>query len=899
MEPSPPLHATPSITITGDLICIGNKRFHLKCGTTQVTDAESLERVKSLIEKHFDVQAISSAMQDVSQASVTQVPRHAPAPFRIRLTAEGAQVSRVEVSGSEGTSSQVVSCKGQVTLTQKHLASAALVQQNYQSRLEKIQREFTEVNDIAQKLTSELVAKGYSPDEVRQAITMIFEEGHHFMSGEMPEWGEKTVADLLHEQGNEALFQALKKVKETYSYSPETTRSFFGKRTYRKKCAKDMQIFILKNQKRNIRSVAHENKTATRQHFVTWKKSVQTLIQNAVIIKPANFLQTKQGLPSEADKGEYRSEIEDFNTNLGVVGHITAEGSLDHVIATRSGKSDTLSRLQEHVVTSLLHELASTHSRGIEQLEDGTHTYQATITSYLDPSTLKAMPERMQAFWKRPEDEQEYLFSIIRAADEWPPEGYKVTVEKADGTQVTVVLKKPIILNQLFSTTVRGVATQSKRYGDMGQKRSDAINVVPNQLLVQRYLKKHPLTNSAEFKEKNKALNDELMKALGGATYLDAQGVIDWEKVPQSKLVKHKDFFTSDAFQDYQMFLAQSLVNRIKTSTNPMQEKALFVTLFRQFPPLQIDDTFTLFPAQDKEMHAADFAIYKNILFRELGIPCAFQCKSGTDRTGLGVALACAQDAYRREYHKDFDPQYYDTDENLHFFKEEFRKALKELGIAITVETKGYFGIKWGGGVPLMGGKGNPVAYKYLYLEGDDPGKTDVVGLNAQDLQARGVNQYKGTLTDPEGVYKKSSKTYVKALEERKKAHSPQEVRDAIDHVSDFFHTIIEEKPNENLFNEKMQLDVHVRRLHLNRKARNNNEKTRFELLDAEIEKYERNTGRTSKQDLELYMLRHVKMLWEVRQESKDLHVAQTFAKTMQFSPPATTTLSLDEEVTA
>lgn len=549
----------------------------------------------------------------------------------------------------------------------------------------------TVVQKKPQDLAKLLEEKGYTTNEVRQAVDRILNEPHLRLIAES-EWGDKTVADLLQEPGNKPFFEALLALKTAY---PERT----GNDTHVDACYKDIQIFLLSHITRNPKKVG-----AATQRFMQGSATRTEFVYD-------------KGFPSEQDKGAYRRQIEAHNTNLGAV-------VSDHVITMRSGKSDSLSRLQELATAACMEELKSQHPHGFDGNE-----FRLVITSYLDQSTLKALPERIRGM----QDEAKAFAEIVKASEKW--QDFTITV---DGKTITI--KQPIIHNQLFSTTVRGVGTGVRRLCMMGQKRADVSNERANEFLARRYFSR-----------------------LG---------------------------IEPDNVQDF-------LKERASTD---IVAKSLYVTLFRRLPNSM------------QEIHAADLAIYKNILFQELNLSQAVQCKSGTDRTAIGVALAVAQDAFKKQYGYYFDPEIHNAPierDKLLFFKSEFRKALKEFGVEITVETKGYYGIKWGGGVPIIGGVANPVAHKYLYHEGDRHGGRviDVEGLDYLDISNGGLHAYKGRIRDPFGLYGKSKTSTKRQLEAIQRSLSHEDV------VFALFQ--IENVVPRGVFNSKLQLTDHISKFKL------------------------------------------------------------------------------------
>lgn len=712
-----------------------------------------------------------------------------------------------------------------------------------------------QMKEFKEALTDQFQGKGYSKEQVQSAIDALFEEVHIVFlkradpmqsdrSKKTSEWEEKTIADLLQEPGNESLRLALVKLRDDYQV-PTTTSpqsQSLRKSETNARCNKDLQIFVLQNMQRNPKTVLYKKGGGARQHVMKGTGALSEHVGSDKLCTLDRIAKRNEGLPSEADKGSYRKGIEGKNTNLGAVVHHDATGKPERVLCTRSGKSDTRERLQELAATSCLEALECSTGHGFTEA-NGKLEFQLVVTSFLDQSSVKALPEMLKGLFSHSENEQASFQAILKAQSEWPENGVEITVLHK-GEPKKVILKKPIIRNQLLSSTVRGTGFSSFRLFRMGQKRADDTNLAANHELLKTYLKAHP-------KDLDK-IEAGLKVIFPNAT--DNQGNIDFSKISPQELEKHRK--TIEVYQ----FRVMQLLNK-RAQDKDICAKALFVTMFRQYPTLVWPP---MPPSLKNEIHAADLLIYQNIALRELNLTGAMQCKSGTDRTGLGVALAVAQDQFRQKHEIDFDPEHYrdvipgSTEHTeLVEFKEMFRVALKELAVSMTVETKGYFGIKWGGGVPFIGGVGNPVANKYLFIEGDKP-KADVEGLTYDDIRRGGLKHYKGAIVDRKGLFGKSQQSTNKELKELQKRLDPEALQKAREAAT----TSLERMGISHIapiFNDKLQLQVPISELKLADKH--------IEALKVKIE--DLGDSRNTADHLQLYALERIVLHYEAGKKAE------------------------------
>ncbi|MBS0654643.1 MAG: hypothetical protein JSR46_02600 [Verrucomicrobia bacterium] len=795
----PPLEPLPlgdSITIKDGCLHIGSKSFAVSVGGRGVTDSETLERVKNILESHPEGEIDTAA--------------HKISPIKIFLKDESSDLK---------------------------------------------------------SYTDQIEALGYSREEIGAAINALFQESHLSLLSEdiRAEWGEKTLSDLLQESGNVGLQSALLELRD-----PATAEAS-------SKCVHDLIVFILSNVQRNPK----EMDSYRAAFFKGRDYSIDTPVTLDTVVE------RNKGLPSEADKDKYREEIENKNTNLGVVSKFDEHGGPERVIALRSGKSDSAGRVKELVVTAALSQLECSKPAGFSKQPsiDGLETYefQHVIDSYLDSSFLKSIPERLlqvkwndpstwRNLWKTEEYEIKYLEKLIQSVEKWPPEGMKLIVEKKDGTKMCVILKRPIVSNQLLSTTLRGFGTGMFSFSDMGQRRSDTLNFISRQVFLDRY-----------FKQQN--MYDSLQEARGPLANFNPEKI-------STKILRDPQF-SPDAkeFVQYQQTVAKLLLQQLKNNPDDLKARALFVCCYRRDPKdtKTIDrmvreinsGTFSLTPAPSDEVHGADCEIYFNLAMKLLNLSQSKQCKSGTDRTAIGIALTIAQDDFFVKFGKEYLPDQMTREEEL-YFKMKFHHAL-ELARSMAVESKGYSGIKWGGGAPIAGGVGNPAPLKYLFNAEDIADikkhsqklrdffqkedyeflinkKVDVLHITRSDLMNKGKVQYGGTLVDPIALLGKSEPSHIRKVEKAKEKLSPENRQKAAQEFNNFIRALTGDAA---YFLNPDRLEIEfagkITALHLEKKEN-------MEELLSKIKELENKLADTHTKELvglQLYMFKRLLYLWE------------------------------------
>lgn len=526
--------------------------------------------------------------------------------------------------------------------------------------------------------------------------------------------------------------------------------------------------------------------------------------------------------------------------------------------------------------------------------------YRPAINSHMDLGRAK----RVSSAVGFAENEFQYTMSIARSIDEWPPEGYRVLTEitndEGETEVVEVVIMRPVLSNQPLSSQVAGAGFTWDSTIDMGQNNADHFNGIANQQYLYDYLQDFahlPQDDLEGLQTAARRLNRRLVETFGKPpeTYLmedtrqvggvqshnPLAGLIDFDKL-KVKRFYDSGIFESREFQAYEAQVAKLLLTKLQN----IQEKrasersrarlatlqeaenmtiALYAIHFRRLPPESgtpemsavlsaiENGTFKTRPERSEEMHAADMEIYRHIACSPTATEGAVkktkckQCKSGVDRTGTDVALATAQERFRREHRYTFmPPRSIPVDESgrrvpstdLLLFKKYFREALHEFAVSIVPETKGYSGLRVGEGAStFFGAQVNPVLHKYLFLQEDAPHlasiglgghQSDVrgheddtffnssIGLSYDDLERRGKHQYKGRLREPGAIYLQSegsTRKKVAALQKQMKKHASfvkNEVRQALLAIGIPLHEL-----PENIINNQFQLIVHISELNL------------------------------------------------------------------------------------
>ncbi|HXF28527.1 MAG TPA: hypothetical protein VN457_01640, partial [Chlamydiales bacterium] len=570
------------------------------------------------------------------------------------------------------------------------------------------------------------------------------------------EWNEQTLSDLLQMPGNEELRAAIVELAQAEPTEETAGKKVKPDKGDVKACQNLMTLFILQkkvNHPRVIESRNPQGKPIVFEQRMTrceipdvdayladaQKKGVKFTPQQLQGLFTESFSRPSEAEESKQGKltGGAAKLIDDqvkHCTNLGAVRVINHDGKVQSVIL-RSGNAKNDNRLRELTLFAMTEQLQVQGKPCLRKNEKtGEFEFQHVVSSYKDFSKAKELASKwVPKFMANVEDEKPMIKGLVEAADSWPEEGYKIRVEMVgdDGSvkTETVVLKKPIICNQFLSGAVED---------EGGIEESDACNIAANQRLFTQHLALQnkdvsrplsgPLIQSAN------QLNNKLKELFGSKVgFLGENGLIDFEKVKQWQLVEHASaIMESKELLEYQKQVASFLLDDLRDVHGKLyaaklsldgkagpEKKALeqkvealekqkntliclFATLFRRTPPeppLQENnkwfmDRFELSP-KGARLHALDMEIYRHNLCESLGFSKGKQCKSGSDRTGVGVAAEEAAMRFKMETGKTYMPtqipnirnpedlerwQQTRDYKNLIQYKQFFREALFEHG---------------------------------------------------------------------------------------------------------------------------------------------------------------------------------------------------------------------------
>jgi len=722
--------------IDGDKILFAGKRFHLKVGNQVETSPALLLMVQRFLNEGGQLQQVSKLIKENTGAKVASVQVPATT-FRCPINLQTGDITVIRNSGKDHVRLGVI---------QGEMVKA--------SELRGMREQVENRGEFSHALRREL--DKYTPKTIQEAVSQIRNEGHIRLGALVDpefnysdEWREKTLGDKLHMQGNEGLHAALDDLSRIQRTS--------GNKTGVESCRKGIVLFILQNMQKNPLLIHSKEGDAIQRVF---KDQIPGVIAPGYVVKADSFT-ANRAYPSESDRKSARAKYGDLlvdqsmhPSNLRVVDVCDASGKVVQKVFG-SGRADSAERLKRVVLFALTQQLQVEGTPGLRKDGEGGLEFRHVISSYKDFSRLKKMFV---------EDERSLIENLLHAAAEWPADGFRVKVE-IDGVLQDVTLKKPIIANQPFS--------QFAKYSTLGQEHSDRCNFISNQQFLNDLLQggaSDTLRKSAE------VLDEKLQEVLGEkGSYINREtGLIDWDRVPFDTLLKSVkwytigdgDFFGSKEIKSYLKATAEALFDKIANGDAKEKEaaKCLYALTFRRHPPAVLPTEMSWRPSAHEALHAMDLEIYRTNLCTNLGLSRGMQCKSGSDRTAIGTAIASSLHRFQMMTGRTFMP----TDmslkvleggayDDLMLFKGLIREALVHHGAAYAVQTKGYSGLKmaWGKGIGE-----NPVPLKYLYLEEDLPAIAgmgpDVVGLTYDDLRAGGSEQYKGTLASRGLLYGKS-----------------------------------------------------------------------------------------------------------------------------------------------
>lgn len=737
------------VKVENGLICIGDRKFRVKIGNDVISSEELLDRAQSLLIKFFSEASLRETLgQPITIVQGTPRPK-----FRITFTAERATVERTE--GGEVVSQ----------LAFRPVANPEAQDVDYKTNLQEIHDQHAQTADYQKALMARL--RKFPLAVQREAAIRLIQHGHIALrdvhEGKLPDSiDERTLNDVLQEYGNEALRDAVHGIS-TMELTGNDKR--VSKREVRK-CMQELRLFILHNLTRTPQVLETETCTYV-QRFEKGVKSIGDHPGRIDELFVADKAWSSEGDRNKVKKGT--CEFDAHANNLGAI-HIHEAGLPSKCLLTRSGRTDDSARLKECVIAACVEQLKTSHPSGFTPNSDGSYTFQHVITSYLDHSILKLA-------------EPGLLDNLVKAVKEWPPEGVRINVNG-----VEIVLKRPILNNQIFSPLVKGfkIGDKTVALSEAALDYGRTVSFIGNQELLARAMEKEGTSPSVEL------INASQRLATEAKLPLKKNGMIDFAAVSFQEKA-----FSGPLFQEYQ----QAVANFIREQKGPLW-KALYAVSFSQLPH---KGKVSLKPEAEYELHAADIEIYRNFLIGELNLSNGKQCMSGCDRTGIAVALSVAQDRFKRERGYDFFPPDSSAEMNhqdLILFKKFFRESLKTHAKEVTIQTKGVDGLR------IFGGGGNPVLNKYLFLEEDGQGVTDVRGLTYADLFARGKRQYRGESLNPLLLGGQGQMSVVRSVERAQKRLAKNS--EAIERANATLEGLLGQK---GVLNDKLELAISAKKV--------------------------------------------------------------------------------------
>ncbi len=888
---------SPRFAVEGGFVTFNGRKFEVMQGDQVVSNQEALLKIVKIMNDHADLEEIKKCIP--SDKDGDEAKKQALTGVKITIDKE-----KISILGDKKKEDQSIEKINEaVTKSLEQVAETHGTRpKSLESRFTKLTNRISKHAQLVGQLKAEFHAKNYTKQAVCEAVGRILDEPPRRMD-QVGSWQENTLAHCLQMYGNESLRSALIEARNTYIAIPSQDNESHGK------CEKMLRRFIMENMIRSPKEsairVAKDPKTSPPLRAIQKFCKEVEVDTNGNVIKGEN-----QAISSTEDKN--LNPREKANSNLGAVVVAGSDNSTECVV-TRSGRSNSPRRLREAIIHAALEQLETGKLDRFVEKDDGSLEFTHHITSYLDPSDIKsltALPKKVKNFIKgeekNTEDEKEYLTGILQARDEFKEE--TITVKK-DDKEYKITLKKPVVSNELFSSTVRGVHLFNTRLAEMGNAARDRIDFVSNIELFNR-----------AFPEPIAA--DSLLAQCGNALSFVVlpNGAIDTSQVSQADLVSSRSdtskAFSSKEMAEYKEALARLYLEKYtdENCSDDVKNKirALFALTFRKdiidfapgFDSGNEDISYSKPPALHEELHAADLEIFRNFLDRELKISSGKQCKSGTDRTGVGVALAVAQHEYKKIYEEDFFPPGVSDEKDVAKKKEEdlkrvqfkilFRKALIDLGLSMTVETKGYSGLKLIDGLIIFGGKGNPVPLKYLLNQDDIDviNKNDVLRtkyeanfgsglerdatLSEEDLRARGLKQYQGKFTDSYLYGSKSS-----GVKDKDRIPNTEFKDQALLSVCKELEKIFTdggkswawsadlENKTRTLFDDNLNLKVHINQLGFSRDS-SQREKQR-NAIKAKIDGLSRRVQDDETAKMQIYILKQILWLEEQRMRSKNL----------------------------
>ena len=530
-----------------------------------------------------------------------------------------------------------------------------------------------------EQLKEFFLKSGYSKETIKAAIKEIWNEGHFVFADTI----DRTVADMLQEPGNEGLRAALVDVEKELDQmnfglwsqiKSQLPRMFLSV----EKCTDKLLFWLTENSKitRNARFavtdtgtyeqvvVRTEGKVDHRTGFLDPNNTAEENRDNMNKFLTGDNLLVNHGRTSAQDKKSKEQKVGDpavpHNTNLASV--TVRDGDKKQVLATRSGRSDNLARLQELTCFNMMQHIQAKDYRPFGDMTKDKLSFRLSLKTLQDLTTGKSK----SAFFGVAEDERRYILRKAKALQEWPPKGYPMKQTfMIDGKPVDkiVMVLKPILDQELFSASVGGIQKPTGTI-ELGQEDSDRFNFIPNQQRLMTYITKFPAKiqekeSYEKLKQASIGLNTKLQKALGvEKNFLAEDGLIDFDEVPLHLLFEKESarasswlpgtkelFFSTDEFKQYNSAVAELLLKRMQTTQVGSNEhdasKALYAVMYRRIPPqrgtpefldlLKNIQNFSFKPSPEEEIHVMDREIYEYSFDDIVGLADSVQCKSGTD----------------------------------------------------------------------------------------------------------------------------------------------------------------------------------------------------------------------------------------------------------------------------
>lgn len=376
----------------------------------------------------------------------------------------------------------------------------------------------------------------------------------------------------------------------------------------------------------------------------------------------------------------------------------TAEGEK---ICGRSARSDTPERILDLIGTNALLSINSTNQPGMVKNEDGTYTYQFSITSGQDRSEYKHLGVIFGG-----EDEVASINNIENSiAALWPGDDYQLDMiigRDDKGIEQVVHMNKPLFKTQILSgeATQKGVrkmfdTVNMNREANMGSVDKPGPSMRENQML-KEVLKKDITVPGGENGDAAKALNQKLVDCFD--TIPDA--------IPE-------DFLSGGVLHQIESMPDGSMKTQLMKRYFALE--AVCVNLSGKFMIAEVEHLKDGRFVRGERVLAngpydqAKVVMCDMYLHEVLNIDEAYQCKSGCDRTLTLTATKTAMNAFEKEKGRPFNPFCMKAElsevinktdplsKEHQAFAEYFRGAALTLGSNIVEMVRGEPKVKWGG----------------------------------------------------------------------------------------------------------------------------------------------------------------------------------------------------------